>query len=409
MTPFPLFLAGKYLKPKRTFVSAVMVISVIGVMLGVAILIIVMSVMTGFDQMWRDRILNFKPHITVSSYDGSIQGEDELCDRVEKIEGITGVTASVETRVLMRFGESTTAPIVLGLDPERASKVSRIPDAIKDGYGEFDIHDENVVLGVDLARHLGLGLGDKILVYSPRNLVTPDEMYLPEELTVTGVFDLGMRDFDSGFLITSIDVARELVGLESGAHTLNIMTDDPFKFVDYSRAVAKEVGPGYNVRTWKEIDRLLFEALSHEKGMMGALLGIITVVAIFCVTNTIIVITYQKTREIGLLKAIGVPSWKIMATFVVLGWVQCVLGISLGIGMGYAVLSNLVRITKLLARIDINAFPKSIYGLSEIPWAWSWSEVGFISLLVMGFCTLTSIFPAARAVWLDPVEALRHE
>ena len=127
MTPFPLFLAGKYLKPKRTFVSAVMVISVIGVMLGVAILIIVMSVMTGFDEMWRDRILNFKPHLTVISYDGAIEGENELCDRIAKLKGITGVTASVETRVLMRFDESTTAPIVLGRDHHDVDRDERRP------------------------------------------------------------------------------------------------------------------------------------------------------------------------------------------------------------------------------------------------------------------------------------------
>lgn len=407
MTPFPIFLAGKYLKPKRTFVSAVMVISVIGVMLGVAILIIVMAVMSGFDEMWRDKILNFKPHLTVTSYEGAIEGEDDLCARIEKLDGVTGVTPSVESRVLMRFGESTTAPVVVGLDPVRAQSVSKIPESMM--AGRFDINDENIVLGIDLASSLGLGIGDKVLIYSPRNLITPDEMYLPEELTLSGIFDLGMRDFDAGFIITSIDVARELVGLESGAHALNIMTDDPFKFAEYSRSVARELGRDYCVRSWKEIDSLLFQALSHEKGMMGALLGIITVVAIFCVTNTIIVITYQKTSEIGLLKALGVPSWKIMATFVVLGWVQCVLGIILGIVAGYSVLVNLVRITQWLARINVNAFPKSIYGLSEIPWSWSWNEVGFISLMVMSFCTLTSLFPAARALWLNPVEALRHE
>ena len=199
------------------------------------------------------------------------------------------------------------------------------------------------------------------------------------------------------------------MGLDSGAYSLNIMTDDPFKFTEYARSVAQSVGGSYSVRTWKEVDSLLFEALSHEKGMMGALLAIITVVAIFCVTNTLIVITYQKTGEIGLLKALGVPSVKIMGAFVMLGWIQCVVGIVLGVGAGRLVLVNLSRITAWLSRIDVNAFPKEIYGLSGIPWSWSWGEVGFISLMVMCFCTLTSLFPAARALWLNPVEALRHE
>ena len=322
-------------------------------------------------------------------------------------EGITGVTPSVETRVLMKSGIRITAPVVIGLDPERAASVTRVPEFIKAGI--FDIYDENAVIAIDLASHLGIGVGDKILVYSPRNVITPDELYLPEELTITGVFDLGMRDFASGYVLSSIDLGRELVGLDSGAYSLNIMTDDPFKFTEYARSVAQSVGGSYSVRTWKEVDSLLFEALSHEKGMMGALLAIITVVAIFCVTNTLIVITYQKTGEIGLLKALGVPSVKIMGAFVMLGWIQCVVGIVLGVGAGRLVLVNLSRITAWLSRIDVNAFPKEIYGLSGIPWSWSWGEVGFISLMVMCFCTLTSLFPAARALWLNPVEALRHE
>lgn len=407
MIPFPLFLAGKYLKPKRTFVSVVMVISVIGVILGVAILIIVMSVMTGFDEMWREKILNFKPHITVTSTEGIIEGEEELCRRIEKIGGITGVAPCVTTRVLVQHDGRTMAPMVIGVDPARAGQVSRVPQHI--AAGRFDIEEENTVLGIDLASYLALGLGETALVYSPLNVIAKDEMYLPEELTVTGVYDLGMRDFDAGFMLTSIGLARELVGMEKGAHSLNIMTDDPFKFGEYSARVRRELGQGYIVRTWNDLDRLMFEALSHEKGLMGVLLGIITLVAIFCVTNTLIVITYQKTNEIGLLKALGVPSWKIMFTFVLLGWIQCLVGILIGIGTGYLVLSNLDGISMLLSRMNVDAFPKEIYGLSQLPWTWSWSEIGFISVLVIVFCTLTSLFPAARAVWLDPVEALRHE
>lgn len=407
MVPFSLFLASKYLKPKRTFVSVVMVISMIGVMLGVAILIIVMSVMSGFDEMWRDKILSFKPHITVTSFEGIIDDPDDLCAKLDSVKGVTGVAPSIETRVLMQYNKRTVAPVVLGLDPVRAAQVSRIPDYIR--AGEFSIDDESVMVGIDLASSLGLGLGSKPLLYSPMNVISPDEMYLPEELAVTGVFDIGMRDFDAGFVITSITVARTLVGLDRGAHSIYIMTDDPFKFAEYADNIARVVGPAYNVRTWKEIDSLMFEALSHEKGMMGALLAIITIVAIFCVTNTLIVITYQKTNEIGLLKALGVPSLKIMGAFIILGWIQCVAGIVLGVGMAHLVLHNLSNLCTWLAQIDVNAFPKEIYGLSQIPWLWSWREVGNISVLVMVFCSITSAAPAARALWLDPVEALRHE
>jgi lipoprotein-releasing system permease protein len=264
-------------------------------------------------------------------------------------------------------------------------------------------------MGGDLAANLRARIGDKLLVYSPLNVMNPDEVYLPEEVTLVGVFDMGMRDFDGSFMLTSLDVARDLVGLESGAHAIYIMTEDAFRFAEFTERVGAVVGPGYVVRSWREVDSVLFEALSHEKTMMFLLLVFITIVAIFCVTNTLIVITVQKTHEIGLLKALGFPSGKIMAAFVWLGWIQCLLGIASGIGVGLLVLNNLGHLVHLLQGMQIEVFPKEIYGLSEIPWRSSPREITKIALFVLVFCTLASLLPAYRAARLDPVEALRQE
>jgi lipoprotein-releasing system permease protein len=143
--------------------------------------------------------------------------------------------------------------------------------------------------------------------------------------------------------------------------------------------------------------------------MMFLLLVFITIVAIFCVTNTLIVITVQKTNEIGLLKALGFPSGKIMGAFVWLGWIQCIVGIVAGVGVGLLVLNNLHNIVALLQQMNIEVFPKAIYGLSEIPWETSTGEIVRIALFVLVFCTLSSILPAYRAARLDPVQALRQE
>jgi len=407
MLPFPLFLAGKYLKPKRSFISVVTLFSVLGVLLGVAILVIVLAVMTGFDDMWRTKILSFKPHLTVSGRFGMIDDPDTLCETIAVVEGVTGVSASVETRVMLQIEGRVATPVLLGVDPDRAGSVSQIPQNML--AGRFDLEGDSIVIGSDLAGQLGVLVGDRLLVYSPRSVMTPDEIHLPEELVVTGIFDLGMRDFDGGFVLTDIGIARDLVGMMQGAYSVYVMTDDAFRFEDYARRVQAAVGPRYAVESWQEVDKMLFDALAHEKTMMFVLLAFITIVAIFCVTVTLIVIVVQKTAEIGLLKALGVPTWKILLAFLIHGWVQCLVGTLAGAGAGMLVLHNLRNIVGLLASFNVSVFPKAIYGLAEIPWAITSRDLVQVGVLVMVACTGSCIIPVLRAAFLQPVEAFRQE
>ncbi|MFU8779695.1 MAG: ABC transporter permease [Kiritimatiellia bacterium] len=406
MLPFPLFLALKYLKPKRSFLSVVTLFSVLGVLLGVAILVIVLSVMTGFDNMWREKILSFKPHVTVTGRYGSIEDLEALSETVASVAGVTGVAGSVETRVMLQAHDRIAAPILLGIDAERAASVSRIPEST---YGRFDLDGDYIVIGIDLAARLGMRIGDKVLVYSPRSVMLRDELHLPEELEVTGIFDLGMRDFDAGFVLTDIGVARDLVGMERGALSLYVMTEDPFRFHEMTARVMAAVGSRYHVASWQETDRLLFDALAHEKTVMFVLLAFITIVAIFCVTVTLIVIVVQKTPEIGLFKALGVPTWKILLGFLIHGWVQCLVGTLAGIGTGLLVLHNLGGIVTFLASMNITVFPKEIYGLAALPWEISAKDLWQVGALVMGACTVTCMIPVLRAAVLQPVEAFRAE
>jgi len=406
---FSLFLALKYLRPQRSFTSVVTLISVLGVVLGVAIVIIVRAVMTGFGDMWQQKILAFKPHLTVSMPGGVIAHEDALCEWIEAIHGVSAVSPSIETRVLAEHNRRVVAPIIIGIDPARAGNMLRVTNLVD---GAFDLEGDAVVLGTDLAADLGVGVGDTLLVYSPMNLVRPDEVYFPEELRVTGIFNAGHRDFDSGFLITSLAVGRDLMGMRSGAYSVHVKTDEPQKievFRRVTRAVADVVGPDYLVRTWHEVDRQLFNALAVEKNMMVILLMFITVVAIFCVTNTLIVITVQKTDEIGLLKALGFRSRQVMLAFVLHGWIQCIAGAALGIGLAFLILNNLHRLVDVLAAFGLEVFPKGIYGLDGIPWRVVPSEVTEVAAMVIAFCTLASFIPARRAAKMDPVVALRRE
>lgn len=410
MMPFSLFLALKYLKPERSFISVVTAISVAGVALGVAILVIVMSVMNGFGNMWREKILSFKPHITVSAQSGVLIGEDALCRRLDALPGVVGVAPAIETKVMMQYRGVSVTPILIGVDPDRAKYVSNIASNI--AYGKYNVKGSRVVVGIDIATYLGLYPGNKALVYSPMNLMSRNEMYLPSELNVSGVFNMGMRDYDGGFVITSLEAARELVGLDRGVHSVYVMMRNPedTDAVDRMAAVIRrELGPGYIVRSWLEVDSMLFNALFYEKSMMFVLLAFIFVVAIFCVTNTLIVVIVQKTNEIGLLKAIGFSSGQVMSVFVWHGWIQCMLGSLTGMGLGLLVVSNLGQIVHGLARLNVKVFPKEIYGLDRIPAEVSSVDMTIVLVMVFICCTLASVLAAFRAARLKPAEALRQE
>ncbi len=407
--PFPLFLALKYLKPKRSVTSVVSLVSVIGVVLGVAIIIIVRAVMTGFGDMWREKILDFKPHITVSSVGGGvIENEQSVCERLEQVPGVLAASPGLEMRVLVEHRRRVVAPLIIGTDPKRARRVMKLD---RMAAGEFNVEGDSVVLGIDLASELGLMVGDDLLVYSPMNLVSKDEVYFPERLKVTGIFDSGQRDFDSGFIITSIAVARDLMGMKSGVYSVHLKVDDPQNMAKFKKIVSdvRMLVPVYSVRTWQEIDSQLFNALAVEKNMMVILLMFITVVAIFCVTNTLIVLTVQKTDEIGLLKALGFSSRQVMLAFVLYGWIQCLFGTLLGVGAAYLILENLHALVSLLAKLGVEVFPKDVYGLAQIPWRVIPREVVDVAVSVILFCTVASFLPAWRAARMDPVTALRKE
>ena len=413
--PFSLFLALKYLRPKRSFTSVVTIVSVLGVVLGVAIVIIVRAVMTGFGDTWREKILEFKPHLTVTAANGVISDAESLCEEMEKVEGIVAASPSAEMRVLSEHHRRIAAPIVMGVDAERAMRmIPQMTNCVV--FGEFDLSDDKAAIGIDLAHVLGASVGDKILVYSPLTLIGKDEVYFPEELEISCIYEMGHSEFDSGFVITSIGVVRDLLALdEDSAYTIQLKLahpDEPDAFSKCRDAVEErlmEIDPALDTHSWQEIDSQLFSVLAVEKNMMVILLMFITVVAIFCVMNTLIVVTVQKTDEIGLLKSLGFSSWQILCTFVLHGWIQCFAGTALGIGLAHLILRNLQNIVAFLGTLGMDVFPKNVYGLAQIPWRVIPGEVVQVAVMVVVFCTVASIVPAWRAASMDPVKALRRE
>ncbi len=405
--PFSLFLALKYLKPKRTFVSVITVISVLGVMLGVAVLVIVLSVMSGFDHMWRDKILSFNAHITITGY-GYLEEPLALIEQIEAVEGVAGAAPFIEGLAFIQQGERIFTPLIRGIDPEYERRVSRVPEHLV--VGDFDPAFDEIILGHDLANQIGARLGDELLVFSPQHFIGTDEIRLPEALYVAGIYELGMWDFDMGYALTSLEMARELQGMETGVHGIQVMTTDPYRAHQVAERLQAVLGPDVTTRTWMELNRQLFAALRVEKNMMFFLLIFITIVAAFGITNTLITLTVQKTREIGLLKALGFSSGQIMRVFFWQGWVEGVLGTALGIGSGLWILRHRNNLMYWLSeRFGWELFPKELYHLSEIPASTSGTDLVVIAVVVMIICTLAGIVPAYRAARLDPAQALRNE
>jgi lipoprotein-releasing system permease protein len=407
---FPLFLALKYLRPKRSVASVITLVSILGVMLGVAVVIIVRSVMTGFGDIWEEKILDFKPHVSLVPQSGNvIRGEDDIARRVRQIPGVTCVTPEIDSRVLLSHKGRVLAPVILGVDGDDFTRAYRIgaPRA-----GTFDLSGDSIVLGATAARSLGVWIGDEVTVYSPKTLVAKDEVFLPVKWKVVGIFSCGQHDYDSGYVVASLANVRDLMGMERGVFAIHVKTDcptDATKFKEIVRASVEAGGKvGLRAISWREADREIFNALAVEKNMTALLLSLISLVAVFCVMNTLLVLTVQKTPEIGLLKALGFRKREIMQVFVVHGMIQCTAGIVLGLLASWAILANLQNIVEWLAKMGLEVFPASVYGLSAIPHRLVVTDVFWVVALVFVFGLLASFVPALCAAVKDPVKALHQ-
>ncbi len=415
---FSFFLALKYLRPKRGVASVVTMLSVLGVMIGVAIVIVVRAVFTGFSDTWQQKILDFKPHVIVRAAGRRpIQHSETLCRHYEQLPGVLAASPSIETRVLVENNRKILAPILLGVDSARFQRL--LP--IEMWNGSFDLSGDGVIIGIDMAAQLMIEVNDELLVYSPMNLLNRDEIYFPERLKVKGIYRTGQAEYDGNYLFVSLDMARDLAGMSTGVNSISLRVQKPQDLNPFSQepgnlfAQIVSISNNFSEKqhlqhvTWQQQDRLIFNAVATEKNMMTLLLIFISVVAIFCVVNTIIVITVQKTHEVGLLKALGFSTRQLTMTFVLYGWIQCVIGTALGIGLAFLLLFNLQNLVDWLARFGVEVFPKAVYGLDALPWRIVPVEILQVAVLVIVFCALASCLPAWRAASLDPVKALCKE
>ncbi|MDZ4814844.1 MAG: ABC transporter permease [Verrucomicrobiota bacterium] len=419
--PYPLFLALRYLRPKRTFISIITMISVIGVTLGVAVLIVVISVMTGFREQIRKQILTMTPEITISN--GSIiQDYQDVIKTVRADKEITGAAPFVTGPILMEFNNRYMTPFIRGIDIEQEKKVLEIDKFLV--QGRMDAGDDEIVLGDRLAAEIGIIVGDKVTVFSPRNMSQllarlrtkngkaqvskDDEIYLPSEMEVVGIFSTGVYDYDVSFAMVDLGTAQRLYGLGSGVHGIVLKTRDPLAVEPLQQRLNAQLPPPLVAETWIDQNRIRFQAIASEKVIMFFLLMFIVLVAAFGIMNTLITVAVQKTREIGLLKALGARNKEVTMIFVFQGFIVGLTGTLCGLGAGLFVLQFRNKIKDLIATVSgYEIFPQQVYVLTEIPAVISPSDLLTISLIAVFICTAAGIVPAYLASRLSPIRALR--
>ncbi len=427
--PFSLFLALRYLKPKRTFVSIITLISVLGVTLGVTVLILVISVMTGFDRELRQKVIDWDAHILVTTQDVLHDWRD-VTVKIRNTEGVVATAPYVQGPVIAEFESRRLAPLIRGIDPEEEEKVIPLKKFIV--RGELNLEGDSAVLGIELARKLQIDVGDKLTVYSPGNLgeildglkkletKNGDEereaidqlrdVVLPKELTVTGIFETGHYLHDSEFLLVPIYVGQELYGLEDALHGITVKTVDPYAAEGIKNAIQKFLTPPQYAQTWIDMNSQYFEAVRLERTVMFFLLFFIVVVAAFGIMNTLITVTVQKTREIGIMKAIGANIWQIVWVFLAQGMVVGLFGTLTGLGLGMTLIRCRNEFSQWLAgTFGIEVFPRQVYQFSQIPAEVIPSDVAIICVAAFIICSLAALIPAYFAARLDPVKALRFE
>lgn len=419
--PFEWLLALRYLRPKRTFVSAITLISIIGVMLGVAVLIIVISVMSGFDRQLKEKILGFNSHLRVMKIGSPMPDHATVRAAIEANPRVRGVAPFVLGQVLLQTQpaaeeSSVAAPWVRGIDPRLEERISVLPKSVV--AGEFDVRGAGLLVGADLAHAMGLGVGDHVEIISPRTLRKIRDSQKQgkqievqtEDFVVRGIFDVGYYEYNASVAVTSLANAQDLYDLGEAVHGMLVMLHDPDQAAEVRLQLREALGPGYRITTWFDENAGILNALIVEKNVMFYILFFIMIVAAFGITSALITFVVQKTREIGMLKALGATNGQVTGIFFSQSFIVGVIGVAAGFGLGMLALDYRNEFLDFMNRATgFELFPAAIYGFTELPALIVPRDL----VMICGGSLLISLAAGALPAWnagrLKPVEALRYE
>ncbi|MBM4347364.1 MAG: FtsX-like permease family protein [Deltaproteobacteria bacterium] len=384
------FIGLRYLKAKRkqTFISIITVISIAGVMLGVMALIVVLSVMNGFQQTLKEKILGTQAHIVVLK--ASEKGMDHYEEAIQKVEGVKGVISA--------------APFIF--------KAGRLEDLKGDRAKEGKEKDlPGIILGVELAKHLSVTVNDPIQVISPLGTMTPMGM-MPKmkRFLVKGIFYSGMYEYDNTMAYVSLESAQKFFAMEGRITGIEIKTEDIYQVKEIGREIRKTMGFPFWTKDWMEMNRNLFSALKLEKIIMFIIVVLIVLVAAFNIISTLIMVVMEKNKDVAILKSMGAPSTSILRIFVIEGGVIGFFGTILGTIAGLLIAFNLEKIIDFLENsFGFKILARDVYYIDKFPSQVNPLDVSLIVITAILISLLATLYPSWRASKLDPAEALRYE
>jgi len=426
MGSYELFISLRYLRARRkqVFVSIITFISIAGILLGVAALIIVLAVMNGFETDLRNKILGVNAHVVLMEYSGAMRNPAKVIDTVSKVKGVAGATPFVYGQAMLKSGPNVSGVVIRGIDTDSASRVLQINRMQEGKMADLSVRSRHplsvdplladlpgVVLGKELAKNLGIGLYDTVSMISPMGISTPMGL-VPrlKKYLVVGIFDSGFYEYDASLVFLSLEDSQAFLNMGDLVTGVEIRVRDIYQADRVAEAIGARLGYPYWVRTWMEMNKNLFSALKLEKRVMAIILSLIVLVAAFNIITTLIMVVMEKHRDIAILKSMGASSKGIMKIFIFQGLTIGFIGTSLGCAIGLAVALHLSQISSFIERLfGFKILPGDVYYLSELPSRVNYGDVLLIALGTLLISFLSTVYPSWRASKLDPAETLRYE
>lgn len=409
---FERMVAWRYLRSKKAegFVSVIAGFSFAGIMLGVATLIIVMSVMNGFREELFSRILGLGGHMNVYAEGRQLENYDALADLVKNNEGVEAVYPTIEGQTLLSFGNNASGVMVRGIMPRDFADRDILFNGIKQGNIE-NFREFSVAIGSVLAKKLNVNIGDKITLTSPVLKTTPfGTVPTQRSFDVAIIFDVEMHEYNASFVFIPLDAAQKFFQYDNTVGSLEVFLNQPDRLSEIRKKIETELTGTASVYDWRDMNKSFFNALQIERNVMFLILSMIILVAAFNIISSMIMLVKDKSHDIAIMRTMGASRGNMMRIFVLTGASIGFIGTVLGTILGVSFALNIETVREVLEGLTgATLWDKEIRFLSEIPAKIDWHEVLSVIIMAFSLSILATIYPAWRAARLDPVEAMRYE